>query len=143
MMQMVFNCVLIGILIQSYFVYAKRPDFVTDDMVAMVADDKARCMGEHGTTEGYMIDQVNEGNIPNDPKITCYMYCLFESFSVMDEDGVLEADMLTGFFPEEIQAKGASVLSDCGTQDGADNCEKVYKIATCVQSKVPEMWFML
>nr|QNL14931.1 odorant-binding protein 5 [Aulacocentrum confusum] len=142
MSRIIVNCVLLGIILQAGLVPAKRPDFVTDEMVAMIKDDKDRCMQEHGTTEA-LIERVNDGDIPNDKAITCYMYCLFESFSVIDEDGVLEADMLTGFFPEDIQAKGGPILSACASQDGADNCEKVYNIAKCVHSKMPEMWFMV
>ncbi|XP_034946448.1 general odorant-binding protein 69a-like isoform X2 [Chelonus insularis] len=109
------SCIFLSLFLQTSFISAKLPDWVTPEMVAMVADDKAKCMAVHGTTQD-LIDSVNDGNIPNDPKITCYMYCLFESFSVIDEDGQLEAEMLAGLFPEDIQAKGLKVLPPCATQ---------------------------
>lgn len=34
----------------------------------------------------------------------------------VDEDGVLEADMLVGFFPDDIAAKGGEVLRGCAEQ---------------------------
>ncbi|XP_043283074.1 general odorant-binding protein 69a-like [Venturia canescens] len=124
-------------------VSADLPDFVTPEIIEMVHDDKIRCMDKFGTDQG-MIDQVNTGTILNDPKLTCYMHCLFESFGVIDEDsGDFEYEMLLGFFPDDIQAQGRDILSSCAEQDGADLCDKVYKIATCIQAKAPTMWFML
>lgn len=124
-------------------VSADLPDFVTPEMIEMVQDDKVRCMDKFGTDQG-MIDQVNAGNILNDPKLTCYMHCLFESFGVIDEDsGDFEYEMLVGFFPENVQEQGRDILGGCADQVGSDLCDKVYKIATCIQAKAPSMWFML
>ncbi|XP_044007065.1 general odorant-binding protein 69a-like [Aphidius gifuensis] len=131
-----------GILLQAVFITAKLPDFITPDMVAMVADDKAKCMGLHGTTEA-LIDQVNEGTIVNDRAITCYMHCLFETFGVIDEDGELEVEMLVGMFPESIQDAGRELFNKCASQTGSDDCDKVFNIAKCVQQTRPDMWFMI
>lgn len=30
----------------------QRPDFIDDDLMDMIKDDKMECMNEHGTTEG-------------------------------------------------------------------------------------------
>ncbi|XP_008554592.1 general odorant-binding protein 69a [Microplitis demolitor] len=142
MVRVILNYIFFGLLLQTFLVSAKLPDWVPAEVIDMAQGEKGRCMSEHGTTED-MINAVNEGNIPNDPKLTCYMFCLFESFSIIDEDGVLEYGMLTEMFPDDIKAKAETVLSGCAEQAGADNCEKVYKIATCVQSKSPDMWFMI
>nr|ASA40279.1 OBP5 [Trichogramma japonicum] len=121
---------------------AGRPDFVTDEILEMVASDKARCMKEHGTTES-MIDAVNEGNMVNDRAITCYMYCLFEAFSLVDEDGTLEVEMLVGFLPENIQASAETVISFCSEQSADDVCDKMYDTAKCIADKRPDLWFMV
>ncbi|KAI4475673.1 hypothetical protein M0802_015073 [Mischocyttarus mexicanus] len=111
-------------------------------MIEMVAGDKARCMEEHGTTQA-LIDQVNDGNLVNDRSLSCYMYCMLESFSLVDEEGNLESEMLLGFIPDNLKDMGTDVLNACAKQDGADGCERVFNVAKCVQQKVPELWFMV
>ncbi|KAL7290212.1 hypothetical protein TKK_0015918 [Trichogramma kaykai] len=123
-------------------VTAGRPDFVTDEILEMVAGDKARCMKEHGTTES-MIDAVNEGNIMNDRAITCYMYCLFEAFSLVDEDGILEVEMLVGFLPENMQASAEVIVNSCIDENPGDVCDKMYATSKCIYDKRPDLWFML
>ncbi|XP_063971885.1 general odorant-binding protein 69a [Diachasmimorpha longicaudata] len=134
-------CFLIGMAMQALLVSAGRPDFITDDMMAMVADDKARCMSEHGTTEA-LIDEVNTGALPNNRALTCYMDCLFAAFGVIDE-GELEVDMLVGFLPDHMQDAARDLLETCAKQPGADPCDKVFEIAKCVQAKRPDLWFMI
>lgn len=93
-----------------------QPDWVPPEVFDLVAEDKARCMSEHGTTQGQQnsrsendqrilkknfeksrsikiifqsslnaaqIDDVDKGNLVNEPSITCYMYCLLEAFSLV------------------------------------------------------------
>nr|AQN78387.1 odorant-binding protein 9 [Meteorus pulchricornis] len=142
MSRFVFNCVVIGILMPTFLVSAKLPDWVSDDMIEMVAEDKARCLGETGATQG-LIDEVNEGKLPTDKSLACYMYCLFESLSLVDEDGVLDYEMIAGFLPDDMQSTATNILGACAAQPGADNCEKMYNIGVCVQAKDPSMFFML
>ena len=118
------------------------PDWVPPEVLDMVQDDKERCMGEHGTSQA-QIDEVDNGNILNEPSITCYMYCLLEAFSLADEDGNLETDMLLGLLPDNLQEKATDVLGKCTPTVGSDNCEKIYNLAKCVQGIVPELWFIV
>ena len=118
------------------------PDWVPPEVLDMVQDDKERCMGEHGTSQG-QIDAVGSGNIVNEPSITCYMYCLLEAFSLVDEDGNLETDMLLGLLPDKFQDTAVEVLDKCTPTTGSDNCEKMFNLAKCVYSAVPELWFIV
>ncbi|KAL2712193.1 general odorant-binding protein 83a-like [Vespula squamosa] len=138
------------VLISMKNVNAGPPDWVPAELLEMVAGDKSRCMEEHGTTQA-LIDQVNDGNLVNDRALSCYMFCLLDAFSlvnsifdlIVDEEGNLEAEMLLGFLPENLVAKGTDILNACAKQDGADGCDRVFNVAKCVQAKVPELWFMV
>nr|QDJ95961.1 odorant-binding protein 18 [Encarsia formosa] len=121
---------------------ANRPDFITDEVMEMIKDDKARCMAEHGTTEA-LIDEVNNGHLPNDKALTCYMFCLFEAFSLVDEDANLEVDMLIGFLPESMQSIAHDLIEKCAHKSGADPCDKIFNMAKCVQDERPDLWFMV
>ncbi|XP_001600769.1 general odorant-binding protein 69a [Nasonia vitripennis] len=123
-------------------VRAGPPDWISAEILEMVQSDKGRCMAEHGTTEA-LIDDVNKGNLPNDKAITCYMYCLFEAFSLVDEEANIEVEMLVGFLPEHMQAVANELIDVCAKLDGADVCDKMYVMAKCVMEKRPDLWFML
>jgi len=99
-------------------------------------------MTEHGTAQA-LIDEVNDGKLTNDRTITCYMNCLLDAFSLVDEEGNLEAEMLISVIPDEYQKIGTDILNKCAVQEGADACEKIYNVAKCVQATVPELWFMV
>ncbi|XP_076376470.1 odorant binding protein 1 [Megalopta genalis] len=118
------------------------PDWVPPEIIDMVQDDKQRCMEEHGTSEA-MIQEVAQGKISSDRSITCYMYCLLEAFSLVDDEANLETDMLMGILPEHLQDLAEQILGKCNPAAGSDNCEKMYNLAVCVQQAVPEMWFIV
>nr|UHN91809.1 general odorant binding protein 4 [Quadrastichus mendeli] len=135
-------CALVICLQALVFVSAGPPDWISPEILEMVQSDKARCMGEHGTTEA-LIEEVNQGHLPNDRAITCYMYCLFEAFSLVDEDGELEVEMLVGFLPEHMQEVANELIEACAKESGSDVCEKMYAVAKCVQQRRPDLWFMI
>ncbi|KAH0951263.1 Obp1 [Eciton burchellii] len=136
------SVILAAVLLQAIYVSAGPPDWVPPEMLEMVQGDKKRCMSEHGTTQE-LIDKVNDGDLLNDRSITCYMFCLLDAFSLVDEEGNLEAEMLISVIPAEFQEIGNKILNKCAVQDGADPCEKIYNVAKCVQGTVPELWFMV
>ncbi|XP_024890487.1 general odorant-binding protein 69a-like [Temnothorax curvispinosus] len=135
--------VILGVvLLQAIYVSAGPPDWIPPEMLEMVQADKKRCMAEHGTSQA-LIDEVNDGKLMNDRSITCYMNCLLDAFSLVDEEGNLEAEMLLTVIPEQFQEIGTKILNKCAKQDGADACEKIFEVAKCVQGTVPELWFMV
>ncbi|EZA48953.1 ObirObp1 [Ooceraea biroi] len=131
------------VLLQAIYVSAGGPpDWVPPEMLEMVQGDKKRCMGEHGTSQA-LIDEVNNGNLADDRSIACYMHCMLDAFSLVDEEGNLETEMLLGVIPEQFLELATELLNKCAVQEGADGCEKVFKIAKCVQATKPELWFMV
>ncbi|XP_003701453.1 odorant binding protein 1 [Megachile rotundata] len=118
------------------------PDWIPPEIYDMIADDKSRCMSEHGTKQEE-IDEVSAGVIKNEPSITCYMYCMLEAFSLVDDEAQLETEMMVGLLPESLQDKANNVLSKCTPTSGTDNCNKIFNLATCVQQSAPDVWFMV
>ncbi|XP_043802626.1 general odorant-binding protein 69a-like [Apis laboriosa] len=127
--------------LQTIFVSA-APDWVPPEVFDMVADDKARCMGEHGTTQA-QIDEVDKGKLVNEPSITCYMYCLLEAFSLVDDDANVDEDMMLGLLPDHLQERAQSIMGKCLPTSGSDNCNKIYNLAKCVQESAPDVWFII
>ncbi|XP_076620191.1 odorant binding protein 1 [Colletes latitarsis] len=127
--------------LQAMFVRA-APDWVPPEVFEMVQEDKQRCMSEHGTTQA-QIDEVDKGIMTNDPSITCYMYCLLEAFSLVDDEANLETDMLMGLLPDNLQDKATEVLGKCTPTVGTDNCNKIFNLGKCVYDAVPDLWFIV
>ncbi|XP_017754774.1 PREDICTED: general odorant-binding protein 69a-like [Eufriesea mexicana] len=127
--------------LQTVLVHAV-PDWMPPEILDMAKEDKIRCMSEHGTTQE-QINDVEKGTIPNDPSITCYMYCLLEAFSLVDDEGNLDEDMLMGVLPDNFQELANSILKTCLPTHGSDNCDKIYNLAKCIQSSAPDIWFMI
>nr|UQJ72437.1 odorant binding protein 1 [Trissolcus basalis] len=142
MSRAVLNAIVCVAVIQATLVIAKRPDFIDDDMMEMIKEDKAQCMQEHGTTED-MIEKASEGNIPNDSHITCYISCLLTRLGMLTDDGAIDADMMLSVVPDEIQDKAQQVLEKCGALTGTNNCERMYNAAQCILKNCPEMWFIV
>ncbi|XP_054000124.1 general odorant-binding protein 69a-like [Hylaeus anthracinus] len=133
--------VLAIVCVQAMFVHAV-PEWVPEEVFEMVADDKQRCMSEHGTTQA-QIDDVGVGKMENNPSITCYMYCLLEAFSLVDEEANLETDMLLGIIPEHLHETASKVLGACTPTTGTDNCNKIFNLGKCVYAQVPDLWFIV
>ncbi|KAG7198172.1 hypothetical protein KM043_005590 [Ampulex compressa] len=134
--------ILAAVLLQAGLIAAGPPDWVPQEMLAMVQGDKERCMAEYGTTQD-QIDKVNEGVLVNEKSISCYMYCLLDAFSLADEEGNLESEMLMSFVPEHLVATASDILGKCAKQEGPTACDKIFEVAKCVQSTVPELWFIV
>ncbi|XP_031833781.1 odorant binding protein 1 [Nomia melanderi] len=130
------------VFVHAACVFAGVPDWIPPEVIDMVQDDKNRCMAEHGTQEAE-IAEVQAGRITSARSITCYMYCLLEAFSLVDDEGNLESDMLMGLLPENLQDTAESVLAKCTPAAGADPCEKIYNLAVCVYNTVPDLWFVV
>ncbi|XP_060817737.1 pheromone-binding protein-related protein 6-like [Bombus pascuorum] len=127
--------------LQTIFVNAV-PDWIPPEIFDMVAEDKARCMSEHGTTQA-QIDEVDQGVLKDDRSITCYMFCLLEAFSLVDDEGDIDADMLLGLLPDQFQARAESVMSKCTPAAGSDKCDKIYNLAKCAMAEAPDVWFIV
>nr|ALG36142.1 odorant binding protein 9 [Sclerodermus sp. MQW-2015] len=134
--------ILVVAALQAVSVCAERPAWITQEILDMIANDKNNCMAEHGTTEA-QVDSVNNGQLPEDRSITCYMFCMFDTFAVVDEDGVLDADTLSSFFPEEVQEKARGAFGPCSEPPGDDNCDKMKNLAKCIHEHDPSMLFMI
>ncbi|KAG6803427.1 odorant binding protein 1 precursor [Apis mellifera caucasica] len=127
--------------LHAIFVNA-APDWVPPEVFDLVAEDKARCMSEHGTTQA-QIDDVDKGNLVNEPSITCYMYCLLEAFSLVDDEANVDEDIMLGLLPDQLQERAQSVMGKCLPTSGSDNCNKIYNLAKCVQESAPDVWFVI
>nr|QHN69066.1 odorant binding protein 9 [Sirex nitobei] len=134
--------IILTLCFQTILIRAKLPDWAPPDIIELVAEDKKRCMDEHKVDQA-TIDKADNGDIPNEQNIKCYMHCMMESFSVVDEDGEIEEETFVGFLPEQFQTKARQSLSACANKGGADPCDKLYNTMMCFIPLAPELWYVL
>lgn len=73
------------------------------------------CVGETGVDEGLISASVN-GNLPHDPKLACYIHCLFNTAGLIHtETGRVRFDEVSHLFPEKHKGLIDEVTQKCET----------------------------
>nr|QYL00045.1 OBP20 [Eupeodes corollae] len=96
-----------------------------------------RCQKEIGVDEA-LIAQSNNGNLPNDRKLQCYIHCLFQKTGLIDENNIIHLEHMIEILPTEMQEIIERLISSCGTKHGADPCETAYLTVKCYFDADPE-----
>lgn len=73
------------------------------------------CAGETGVDESLITASVN-GNLPKDPKLACYINCLFSTAGLIHEDtGRIRFDEVAHLFPDKHKGLIETVTEQCQT----------------------------
>ncbi|KAJ1528312.1 hypothetical protein ONE63_006734 [Megalurothrips usitatus] len=111
---------------------------LTEDQKQLMGQLREACMGETGV-DAAALDGCLSGNFPDDPKLKCYMKCVYQQMTVMDDDGMVDADMMLTMLPEDIQPKAEGILNACKDVHGADACDNAMLFNKCLYAKAPEV----
>ncbi|XP_034238292.1 general odorant-binding protein 83a-like [Thrips palmi] len=114
---------------------------LSDDQKALLKQLRGSCMEETGVAEA-TIEACKTGNFADDPKLRCYLKCVYQQMTVMDDDGMVDADMMVTMLPEEIQAKAEPILQVCKAVNGADACENAMQFNKCLYEKAPDYYIV-
>nr|WBU77195.1 odorant-binding protein [Odontothrips loti] len=114
---------------------------LTEDQKALMKQLREACVGETGVAEA-AIDGCLSGNFADDPKLKCYMKCVYQQMTVMDDDGLVDADMMLTMLPEEIQPKAEPILMACKDVHGSDACDNAMLFNKCLYAKAPEYYLL-
>lgn len=73
------------------------------------------CVGEIGVDEA-LIDASINGNLPEDPKLACYIHCLFNTAGLIHTDtGKVRFDEISHLFPDKHKGLIDQVTEKCQT----------------------------
>ncbi|KAM3967922.1 general odorant-binding protein 83a [Aphomia sociella] len=101
------------------------------------------CVSKTGVAEEDIINCEN-GIFKDDIKLKCYMYCLLEETSLVDENEVVDYDMLVSFIPEEYVKRATNMIYACKYLDTKDKgkYQRAFDVHKCLYKKDPEFYFI-
>ncbi|XP_011299164.1 pheromone-binding protein-related protein 6-like isoform X2 [Fopius arisanus] len=120
-----------------------RPDFVSDDMIALAASVVNACQTQTGVATAD-IEAVRSGQWPDSTPLKCYMYCLWEQFGLVDDKRELSLNGMLTFF-QRIPAYRAEVqtaIRECKEIANGDNCQYAYTFNLCYAKLSPRTYYL-
>ncbi|XP_011299163.1 pheromone-binding protein-related protein 6-like isoform X1 [Fopius arisanus] len=124
-----------------------RPDFVSDDMIALAASVVNACQTQTGVATAD-IEAVRSGQWPDSTPLKCYMYCLWEQFGLVDDKRELSLNGMLTFF-QRIPAYRAEVqtaIRECKEIGkyfaNGDNCQYAYTFNLCYAKLSPRTYYL-
>lgn len=73
------------------------------------------CVPQSGVDEALITASVN-GNLPQDPKLACYIHCLFSTAGLIQQDsGRIRFDEVSHLFPDKHKGLIDTVTEQCQT----------------------------
>ncbi|CAB3239931.1 unnamed protein product [Arctia plantaginis] len=98
------------------------------------------CVGKTGVSEEDITNCEN-GIFKEDPKLKCYMFCLMEEASLVDDDDTVDYDMLVSLIPEEYFERTSKMIFACKHLDtpDKDKCQGAFDVHKCSYEKDPDV----
>lgn len=88
------------------------------------------------------IKEFSDGEVHEDEKLKCYMFCLFEEAGALDENGEIHLEKLATHieqYDEEIQNIAFHMGRRCLRPVGENSCERAFWYHKCWKSYDPKV----
>ncbi|KAG4073100.1 hypothetical protein HA402_009519 [Bradysia odoriphaga] len=102
------------------------------------------CMGKTGVT-AEAIKEFSDGELHDDPKLKCYMNCVFNEAKVVDDKGDVhfeKIDTHIAQLDDEIRHIAENFLANCRSIKGDDPCERAFSVHKCWKLHDPKHYFL-
>lgn len=94
------------------------------------------CVAKTGVTEE-AIKEFSDGQVHEDEKLKCYMFCVFEEAGTVDEKGVIHLVRIQDLVPESIHLIFLNMAKRCLYPKGDTQCEKAFALHKCWKQADP------
>ncbi|KAL1116679.1 hypothetical protein AAG570_005151 [Ranatra chinensis] len=115
---------------------------MTDEMMQMAQMLHNSCVEETGVQED-LIQKATKGSFTEDPKLKCYMKCIYTEMGGISEDGELDAEAIAAVLPDEVHEAGTKMINSCKDTKGDDTCDMAYKFNVCMHAVDPKLDWLL
>ncbi|XP_077301049.1 general odorant-binding protein 83a-like [Arctopsyche grandis] len=99
------------------------------------------------TVDKQLVQHFSEGKMPDDPKLKCYMKCMFLEFEVLDSvTGTFHYEKMLELIPESMKKIAYNMGKNCihfKGEDGDDLCQVSFDLHKCWQQSDPEHYFLM
>nr|AIX97060.1 odorant-binding protein 14 [Dastarcus helophoroides] len=114
---------------------------LSDEMKEVIQTLHDTCVAETGVDESLITKTMADKKLPEDDKLKCYIKCLQTETGTM-EDGVLDAEGVLAFTPDDIRPKVEATIRKCGSQPGGNDCEVAYNTHACWLADNPDNYML-
>ncbi|ALC46416.1 Os-E, partial [Drosophila busckii] len=116
------------------------------------------CVGKTGVTEGKSltlsiascydlltllhtaaIKEFSDGEVHEDEKLKCYMYCVFDQTDVLHEDGEVHLEKLLDRLPDSMHDIAVNMGKRCLYPKGDNKCERAFWLHRCWKTADPKV----
>ncbi|XP_055299661.1 general odorant-binding protein 83a-like [Sitodiplosis mosellana] len=110
---------------------------VPEHLKAAVKIMRKACLVESGVDEKY-VNQSRDGNLPDIPKLGCYILCFFEHAGMIEEDGTIHFNDVMHLLSPSLAETAKYVSEECKTIHGDTRCDTAWLTTKCFFEKAPE-----
>ncbi|XP_055299792.1 general odorant-binding protein 56d-like [Sitodiplosis mosellana] len=110
---------------------------IPDHLRAPLKVMRKACLAESGVDENY-VNQSRDGNLPDVPKLGCYILCLLEHCKMIEDDGTIHFNDVMHLLLPSTAETVRYVTKECSTIYGATRCDTAWLTFKCYYEKAPE-----
>lgn len=88
------------------------------------------------------IKEFSDGELHDDPKLKCYMNCIFVEAKAVDDNGDVHFEKIETHvekLDEEIRDIAKNFLANCKNIQGSDPCERAFSVHKCWKLHDPKV----
>ncbi|XP_038207751.1 pheromone-binding protein-related protein 6-like [Zerene cesonia] len=122
---------------------AKEKPELSDEIKEIIEHVHNECVGLTGVAEEDIANCEN-GIFKEDNKLKCYMFCLLEEGSLVDDDGNVDYDMMISLIPEQYTERVTKMITACKHLDtkDKDKCQRAFDVHQCSYKQDPDVSFL-
>ncbi|XP_045770619.1 general odorant-binding protein 83a-like [Maniola jurtina] len=134
---------LVFLVLVSFGHGAKEKPELGEEIKEIIEHVHNECVGKTGVAEEDIVNCEN-GIFKEDNKLKCYMFCLLEEGSLVDEDGNVDYDLMISLIPEKYTDRVRKMINACKHHDtpGKDNCQRAFDVHKCSYAADPNFYFL-
>ncbi|XP_034487221.1 general odorant-binding protein 83a-like [Drosophila innubila] len=100
------------------------------------------CVQKTSVTEA-AIKEFSDGEVHEDEKLKCYMYCVFDETDVLHEDGEVHLEKLLDRLPDSMHDIAVNMGKRCLYPKGDTKCERAFWLHRCWKQADPKHYFLI
>lgn len=85
------------------------------------------------------IKEFSDGEVHEDEKLKCYMYCVFDETDVLHEDGEVHLEKLLDRMPDSMHDIAVNMGKRCLYPKGDTKCERAFWLHRCWKQADPKV----
>ncbi|XP_045527911.1 general odorant-binding protein 83a-like [Pieris brassicae] len=122
---------------------AKEKPELSDEIKEIIGHVHNECVSQTGVAEEDIANCEN-GIFKEDNKLKCYMFCLLEEGSLVDDEENVDYDMMISLIPEQYTDRVSKMISSCKHLDTKDKnkCQRAFDVHKCSYERDPNFYFL-